>query len=45
VAPENWQPTLSDQDKIREEILSRMQPISLKKWLNIAFTNDRKWAL
>ncbi len=45
VAPENWQPTLSDQDKIREEILSRMQPISLKKWLNIAFTNDRKWAV
>lgn len=45
ISPEKWQPTLSDQDKIREEILIQMQPISLRKWLNVAFTNDRKWAV
>lgn len=45
VAPEGWQPNLAEQDNIREEILSKMKPISLKKWLNVAFTNDRKWAV
>jgi predicted Co/Zn/Cd cation transporter (cation efflux family) len=45
VSPEGWQPSLSEQDQIREEILLQMQPISLKKWLNVAFTNNRKWAI
>lgn len=45
VSPEAWQPSLSEQDQIREEILLQMQPISLKKWLNVAFTNNRKWAV
>ena len=45
VSPEGWQPTLAEQDNIREEILTKMKPISLKKWLNVAFTNDRKWAV
>ncbi|MFD2202898.1 cation diffusion facilitator family transporter [Shivajiella indica] len=45
VSPDAWQPTLSEQDQIREEIVTKMQPISLKKWLNVAFTNDRKWAV
>ncbi|MCS4433459.1 cation diffusion facilitator family transporter [Aquiflexum gelatinilyticum] len=45
VSPEGWQPTLAEQDNIREEIMSKMKPISLKKWLNVAFTNDRKWAV
>ena len=45
VAPEGWQPTLAEQDQIREEILTQMKPISLKKWLNVAFTADRKWAV
>ena len=45
VSPEGWQPTLAEQDDIREEILTKMKPISLKKWLNVAFTNDRKWAV
>ncbi|MCL6258201.1 cation transporter [Aquiflexum sp. TKW24L] len=45
VSPEGWQPSLSEQDGIREEILTKMKPISLKKWLNVAFTNDRKWAV
>lgn len=45
VSPEAWQPSLSEQDQIREDILLQMQPISLKKWLNVAFTNNRKWAI
>lgn len=45
VSPEGWQPSLAEQDNIREEILTKMKPISLKKWLNVAFTNDRKWAV
>lgn len=45
VSPDAWQPRLSDQDQIREEILNQMSSISLKKWLNVAFTNDRKWAV
>jgi len=45
VSPDSWQPTLAEQDQIREEIVTQMQPISLKKWLNVAFTNDRKWAI
>jgi cation diffusion facilitator family transporter len=45
VSPEGWQPNLAEQDNIREEILTKMKPISLKKWLNVAFTNDRKWAV
>ena len=45
VNPKAWQPTLSEQDMIREEILSRLQEVPLVKWLNVAFTNDRKWAL
>lgn len=45
VSPEGWQPSLAEQDDIREEILTNMKTITLKKWLNVAFTNDRKWAL
>lgn len=45
VSPEGWQPSLAEQDDIREEILTNMKTISLKKWLNVAFTNDRKWAV
>lgn len=45
VAPGGWQPSLEDQDLIRQEIVDQMRPISLKKWLNVAFTMDRKWAI
>lgn len=44
-AADGWHPTLAEQDQIREEILAQMKPISLKKWLNVAFTADRKWAV
>jgi predicted Co/Zn/Cd cation transporter (cation efflux family) len=36
---------MKKQDQIREEILNQMSSIPLKKWLNVAFTNDRKWAV
>lgn len=42
---EGWQPSLLEQDAIREEIMSQMGEIELKKWLNVAFTLDRKWAV
>lgn len=45
LSPEGWQPTLLEQDAIREEIMGQMRDISLKKWLNVAFTLDRKWAV
>lgn len=45
VAPSGWQPSLGEQDQIRQEIIDQMAPISLKKWLNVAFTLDRKWAV
>jgi cation diffusion facilitator family transporter len=40
-----WQPALKEQDEIRQKIMSQLEPISLKKWLNVAFTLDRKWAV
>lgn len=45
VAQGGWQPNLEDQDLIRQEIIDQMRPITLKKWLNVAFTLDRKWAI
>ena len=45
VSPDAWQPSLAEQDQIREEIITQMNLISIKKWLNVAFTNDRKWAV
>jgi cation diffusion facilitator family transporter len=44
-APAGWEPSLADQDAIREEIMTGIGEISLKKWLNVAFTKDRKWAI
>lgn len=45
VLPTGWHPSLQDQDDIRQEILDYLQPITLKKWLNVGFTLDRKWAV
>lgn len=40
-----WEPDLSGQDKIREEIVAGIGEVSLKKWLNVAFAKDRERAL
>ncbi len=45
VHPSGRQPTLSEQDQIREEISRQLSVISLQKWLVICFTLDRKWAV
>lgn len=37
--------TIQEQDKIREELDRRMNPIKTEKWITIAFTSDRKWAV
>lgn len=45
ISPDGWQPGLPEQDAIREDIMSQLSDVSLKKWLNVAFTLDRKWAV
>lgn len=37
--------TIQEQDKIREELDRKMNPIKTDKWITIAFTSDRKWAV
>ncbi|WP_350343136.1 cation transporter [Proteinivorax tanatarense] len=37
--------TIEDQDKIREEIFQFVDPLAPDKWITIAFTKERKWAL
>ncbi|MGF7184364.1 cation diffusion facilitator family transporter [Desulfitispora alkaliphila] len=37
--------TITDQDKVREEIKQNLSKINYEKWLTISFTSDRKWAL
>ena len=36
---------LEQMDKVREYVYSSMRDIELKKWLNVNFTGDRKWAI
>lgn len=36
---------LEEMDIVREEVYKSMKNLNFKKWLNINFTGDRKWAL
>lgn len=36
---------LDEMDKVREQVYSNMTNIKLKKWLNVNFTGDKKWAV
>lgn len=36
---------LEEMDKVREEVYKNMRSLNFKKWLNINFTGDRKWAI
>lgn len=36
---------LNEMDYVRETIFNKMDNIKLKKWLNINFTGDKKWAV
>jgi cation diffusion facilitator family transporter len=45
VGADGWEPSLEEQDRIREEIVAGIGELSLKKWLNVSFTKDRKWAV
>lgn len=36
---------LEEMDKVREQVYANMIDIKLKKWLNINFTGDKKWAI
>lgn len=36
---------LNEMDYVRETIFKKMDNIKLKKWLNINFTGDKKWAI
>lgn len=45
VAPGHPGPSLQEQDDIRQEIMDAMDAFSIKKWLTVAFTADRKWAV
>ena len=36
---------LKEMDKVREEVYRNIKGIQLKKWLNVNFTGDRKWAV
>lgn len=36
---------LEEMDKVREEVYVGIKSIKLKKWLNVNFTADRKWAV
>ncbi len=37
--------TISQQDIVREEISNRIKQLPHDKWITVAFTNDRKWAV
>lgn len=37
--------TISQQDIIRQEISNRIKQLPHDKWMTVAFTNDRKWAV
>lgn len=37
--------SLDDMDVLRERIDKRINHIKLKKWLNVSFTGDKKWAV
>lgn len=45
VLPEKWEPTLKEQDNIREQLIVELKPLHLRKWVTVSFMNDRKWAL
>ncbi|WP_051314705.1 cation diffusion facilitator family transporter [Alteribacter aurantiacus] len=45
VDPKTWEPTVKEQDQIREELLVNIKDVSYTKWLTISFTSDRKWAV
>ena len=36
---------LNEMDKVRERVYNNMSGIKLKKWMNVNFTGDKKWAL
>lgn len=36
---------LDEMDKVREQVYANMTNINLKKWLNVNFTGDKKWAI
>lgn len=36
---------LEEMDKVREQVYANMTNINLKKWLNVNFTGDKKWAI
>lgn len=36
---------LNEMDKVREKVYRNINNIELKKWLNVNFTGDRKWAV
>ena len=36
---------LGQMDEVREQVYRNMTDIKLKKWLNVNFTGDRKWAI
>lgn len=36
---------LSEMDKVREELYKNMNSLKFKKWLNVNFTGDKKWAI
>jgi predicted Co/Zn/Cd cation transporter (cation efflux family) len=36
---------LKEMDKVREKVYKNINNIELKKWLNVNFTGDRKWAV
>ena len=36
---------LKDIDKVREKVYNNMSGLNFKKWLNINFTGDKKWAI
>ena len=36
---------LKDMDEVREKVYNNMSGLNFKKWLNINFTGDKKWAI
>ena len=36
---------LKEMDKVREKVYNNMSSLNFKKWLNINFTADKKWAI
>lgn len=36
---------INEMDKVREKLYKNMSNIKLKKWMNVNFTGDRKWAV